>query len=261
MKRLWLLVVVAFFAVDCAVDGVAGGPVPPPCGCPFMVGVPGAEEQRQLETSGLCPYCLRCCEHIARYGHDPQWMEARPVPIKCGYPGTLGRLGYGHTCGYACYAQHGRCDKPVAYIAPEYVAAINCAVAQQYAAKQAAVAANRADIIALQQGTYCISLSETLAEAENYLAIAEQNQDVCETARLSKEVCTLNATLRAADAKRVALIREAERRDAIYRRATDVATKSRSTANVASHTQHVFVKPPLDKSLLALPDMNEADWK
>lgn len=231
-------------------------PLPPPCGCPFLVGQATSDERQQLAASGLCPYCLRCCDHIARYGHDPQWMTARIVPIKWEYPGTCGRLGYGHTCGETCTAQHRRCDKPVAYIAPEYVAAINRAVAEQYAAKAAAAAANRADAILLQQEAFCEALLLTLSDAETQCVAAEAFGDLCVLTHWVNEVNSLRMQHHRAEMKRESLLHEAMRRDYIYRNAIARAEKSKSTANVASHRQRAFVKSPFfDKSLLALPDM------
>lgn len=217
----------------------------------------------EIDECGLCPCCQRCEAHIDLYGHDPQYFcdrlepkirLLRPFEI---YPGTFGRQAYARAYGYDCHTKRYRSHKPAAYIAHEYVAAINRAVWEQLDAQRAhwafeAAAADLAD----KQLVKDIAATKVF-EWRDYLEAMCRQGDSCQMSLAGEWLnVSLEADRKAACDLDAAAFLYRERQE-YSEFATKRAKNSEKDARIASHHQRVFVKPPLDREALraGLPDL------
>ena len=125
------------------------------------------EEEKQDPTRSCPdPYCARCAEHLANYGHEYQYIGG-PSQRQLWYPGTTKSIahvtqrGYDqHGLPYACYGQ------PAASISWEYVRTLNHAIWEQVNARNA---------VAIEEAAYdrVVLLTALLGDAMEQLRLTK----------------------------------------------------------------------------------------
>ena len=95
------------------------------------------EEKKDVHRSCSDPYCARCAEHLANYGHEYQYL-AGPSQRQPWYRGTAGSIAVTTQRGYD---QHGfpyrLRGQPSAILSWEYVQTLNHAIWEQVNARNA----------------------------------------------------------------------------------------------------------------------------
>ena len=125
------------------------------------------EEEKQDPTRSCPdPYCARCAEHLANYGHEYQYIGG-PSQRQLWYPGTVGSIAHVTQRGYD---QHGlpylRRGQPAAVMSWEYVQTLNHAIGEQVHARNA---------VATEEAAYdrVVLLSALLEDAKEQLRLTK----------------------------------------------------------------------------------------
>ena len=124
-------------------------------------------EKQDPHRSCPDPYCARCAEHLANYGHEFQYI-AGPSQRQLWYRGTAGTIAHVTQRGFH---QHSRPylnrGQPAAVMSPEYVQTLNRAIWEQVNARNAVAAEEAAhDRVVL--------LTQLLADAREQLRLTSQ---------------------------------------------------------------------------------------
>ena len=126
-------------------------------------------EEESLDPTRSCPdpYCARCAQHLANYGHEYQYL-AGPSQRQPFYKGTAGTIAVVTQRGYD---QHGRPylkrGQPAAVMSWEYARTLNHAIWEQVNARNA---------VAIEEAAF-----------DRVIMLTALLGDACEQLRLTKE--------------------------------------------------------------------------
>ena len=129
------------------------------------------EEERQDPTRSCPdPYCARCAQHLADYGHEYQYL-AGPSQRQLFYRGTAGNIAVVTQRGYD---QHGhpyiKRGQPAAVMSWEYARTLNHAIGEQVNARNA---------VAIEEAAFdrVILLTALLEDASEQLRLTKEAWD------------------------------------------------------------------------------------
>jgi hypothetical protein len=128
------------------------------------------EESQDPMRSCPDPYCVRCSQHLADYGHEYQFVGG-PRQRQLWYPGTTKSVALVTQRGYD---QHGipycLSHQPAAVVSWEYVRTLNHAIGEQINARNA---------VAIEEAAYdrVVLLTALLSDAQEQLRLTKEAWD------------------------------------------------------------------------------------